>query len=65
MTEDTDIDQIVAGVVRCVVAMEQAYLNLLLELYMMGWISRSDLDCKLDEHRAYQENRLAELVGKV
>lgn len=33
MTQDLDLDKIVAGVVRYVLQMEQAYLDLLLELY--------------------------------
>lgn len=61
MTEDVNLDKIVAGVVRCVLQMEQAYLDLLLELYSLGWISPSALEAKLVEHQVYRENRLVEL----
>ena len=61
MTQDLDLDKIVAGVVRCVLQMEQAYLDLLLELYSIGWISAATLEAKLEEHQVYRENRLVEL----
>ena len=64
MKQDIDLDKIVKGVVKCVVQMEQAYLDLLLELYGMGWITRSTLESRLVEHEIYRETRLATLGGK-
>ena len=64
MNQDIDLDKIVAGVVRCVLQMEQAYLDLLLELYSIGWISPSALEAKLEEHQVYRENRLLSLGTK-
>lgn len=61
MKQSPDLLKIVEGVVKCVVQMEQAYLDLLLELYGMGWITMSTLETKLVEHQVYRENRLAEL----
>lgn len=64
MKQDLDIDKIVDGVVKCVVQMEQAYLDLLLELYGMGWITMSTLESRLVEHEIYRLTRLATLGGK-
>jgi len=61
MKQSPDLLKIVEGVAKCVAQMEQAYLELLLELYRMGWITMSTLETKLVEHQVYQGNRLAEL----
>jgi hypothetical protein len=64
MKQDLDRDKIVASVVRCVLQMEYAYLDLLVELYSIGWISAATLEAKLEEHQVYRENRLVELKTK-
>lgn len=64
MKQAPDLHKIVEGVAKCIAQMEQAYLDLLLELYGMGWITMSTLETKLVEHQVYRETRLASLGGK-